>query len=283
MKIIKTLSNSSAIIKDEMQQELVVTGKGISFGKKVGDFIDKSLVEKKFILTDENDAQKISDLLNAISTKNFELTKQLVDLAKEKLGKKLHRSIYLTLADHIETLEERATIKAYIKNTLLWDIRRLYKDEFNVALEIVDQLNKRFHSEFDENEAATITMHLINAELELDFGTTNDITKVMAEVMNIVKYHFNIIYNEESLAYYRFITHLRFFSQRLFTQQSYNESTDEYLIERIKSRCSQAYECANKIKDFLENAYNHIISDEEIFYLTIHIFKVVKESETLLN
>lgn len=38
-----------------------------------------------------------------------------------------------------------------------------------------------------------------------------NITKVMQEILSIVKYHFHIDFDEESLHYYRFITHLKFF------------------------------------------------------------------------
>ena len=37
----------------------------------------------------------------------------------------------------------------------------------------------------------------------------------MQEIENIVRYRFKIEFNEESDYYYRFITHLKFFAQRL--------------------------------------------------------------------
>ena len=41
--------------------------------------------------------------------------------------------------------------------------------------------------------------------------TTLDITKMIQNILNIVKFHFNIELDEYSLHYERFITHLKFF------------------------------------------------------------------------
>ncbi|MDU6535882.1 MAG: hypothetical protein E6517_10625, partial [Intestinibacter bartlettii] len=42
------------------------------------------------------------------------------------------------------------------------------------------------------------------------------ITTFMQEVIDIVKNYYNIVLNEDSLDFGRFITHLKYFSQRLF-------------------------------------------------------------------
>lgn len=60
-----------------------------------------------------------------------------------------------------------------------------------------------------------IALHLVNAELNEEMPNMVNITKIMNDILNIVKRHFRLEYDEESLAYYRFITHLKFFAQRL--------------------------------------------------------------------
>ncbi|WP_249652289.1 PRD domain-containing protein, partial [Lysinibacillus sp. D4A1_S13] len=67
-----------------------------------------------------------------------------------------------------------------------------------------------------EDEGGFIALHIVNAELNEEMPNTINITKVMQEILGIVKYHLKIDFNEESLHYYRFVTHLKFFAQRLF-------------------------------------------------------------------
>ena len=61
-----------------------------------------------------------------------------------------------------------------------------------------------------EDEAGFIALHIVNAELNEEMPNIINITKVMQEILSIVKYHFKIDFNEESLHYYRFVTHLKF-------------------------------------------------------------------------
>jgi beta-glucoside operon transcriptional antiterminator len=54
----------------------------------------------------------------------------------------------------------------------------------------------------------------VNADLNDTLGNTTQITRLIYQLQNIVKYFFNIPLDEHSLNYQRFITHLKFFAQR---------------------------------------------------------------------
>lgn len=281
MIIKQMLNNNVVIAENENNEEVVVMGRGVAFGQKKGDLIPKGKVEKIFTNEKGYDFNHFARLISEIDLVNFEFIESLVDYARLSLDKKLNNSIYITLTDHINTLLERAEVGAYVKNTMLWDIKRLYKNEFEVSREVVSKINEKLGSRFDDNEAASIAMHIINAELETDMKTVVDITNVMTEVLNIVKYHFKILFNEDSLSYYRFVTHLRFFTQRIFSGNTYCDEDETELFEMIKTRYRKIYECTKKIKEFLFKEYNYVLEDTECLYLTIHIAKVVKESKAI--
>ena len=79
--------------------------------------------------------------------------------------------------------------------------------------------------------------------------------------------------DKESLSYSRFITHLKFLSQRLFTN-SLLENTDIIFRNMITSTYPKEFECSLRIKNFIENKYNQKITDEELIYLAVHIKRV---------
>lgn len=101
-----------------------------------------------------------------------------------------------------------------------------------------------------------------------------EITKIMQEIENIVRYHFKIEFNEESAYYYRFITHLKFFAQRLVEHKKQNKQEDD-LLEVVQVKYANAYQCVEKIAIYIKNQYNYELYDEEKLYLTIHIHRVV--------
>ncbi|MDO5517830.1 MAG: PRD domain-containing protein [Clostridium sp.] len=280
--IIKQILNNNVVISEnDNNEEIVVMGRGIAFGAKKGQEIPDDKIQKIFTNEKNCDFNHFTQLISEIDLDNFEFIEDLINYAKVTLGKKLNNSIYITLTDHINTLIERSQVNAYVKNTMLWDIKRIYRDEFRVSRQMVSKINEKLASELDDNEAASITMHIVNAELETNMKTAVDITKTMTDILNIVKYHFKIVYDEESLAYYRFVTHLLFFTQRVFNGKTYTEDKETELFEIVKTKYSEMYKCTLSIKEFLHKEYDYELEDEECLYLTIHIAKVVRESRSL--
>lgn len=273
------------VTRNDQNEEIIVMGKGLAFGLKNGDEINESRIDKIFSLSDSSEASRFKALIAEVPEECMKMTEEFIDYAKEQLGKKMHDSIYITLTDHINAMAERAKVHAYIKNTMLWDIKRLYRDEFAISLKIVEAINERIGSAYDENEAARIALHFVNAQLEVDFSSTLDttmqITKIVSEILNIVKYNFRITYNEDSLSYYRFVTHLRFFAQRIFSETTYDDTNDIELLHHIQNKHSEAYHCAQLVKKYVFDNYQYPIADEENMYLTIHIVKLVKDSNKL--
>ena len=54
-----------------------------------------------------------------------------------------------------------------------------------------------------------------------------EITRIIQDVANIVKYFFRVDFNEEDVYYYRFITHVKFFAKRVVEHHTYPEENDD--------------------------------------------------------
>lgn len=48
---------------------------------------------------------------------------------------------------------------------MLPEMRFLYPNEYDIAVEVVERINHRYQTELGSNEVGFITMHIINAEL----------------------------------------------------------------------------------------------------------------------
>ncbi|MED0967153.1 BglG family transcription antiterminator LicT [Bacillus paramycoides] len=277
MKIEKILNNNAAIsIKDN--QEIIIVGRGIAFKKRVGEDINEQQIDKIFILENEDIMKKFKTLISDMPIEYMELSEKIISYAKMKLGKKLNESIYIHLTDHIHFAIERYKKNLPIKNGLLWETKQLYKDEYEIGLEALNMICEQAGVILPEDEAGFLALHIVNAELNEEMPVVQSMTKVMQEILTIVRYHFKIEFNEDSLIYYRFITHLKFFAQRLVKGNHYNSSTDDDLYLVIKKKYPEALSCSQKIKKFIENNYTYELTEEEIIYLTIHIERVVKNN-----
>lgn len=275
MIIHKILNNNVVVVLDEKQREQIVMGRGIAFKKKVGDEILQEQVDKTFTMNNQDISTKFQELVADIPLEYMELSDEIIDYAKTHLGKKLNESIYLSLSDHIYTAVQRTLEGVVVKNALLWDIRRFYKEEFCIGKKALEMIHEKVHVELMNDEAGFIALHIVNAEMDEDIQTVYDITKVMQEIANIVKYFFQMEFDEDSVYYYRFITHLKFFAQRLVSGNEYQDENDDDLLEVIRVKYKNAYACVNTVADFIKKKYAYEISDEERLYLTIHIARIV--------
>ncbi|WHY24356.1 PRD domain-containing protein [Bacillus halotolerans] len=277
MKIAKVINNNVISVVNEQGKELVIMGRGLAFQKKSGDEVDEARIEKVFTLDNKDVSEKFKTLFYEIPLECMEVCEDIISYAKLQLGKKLNDSIYVSLTDHINFAIQRNKKGLDIKNALLWETKRLYKDEFAIGKEALHMVKNKTGVSLPEDEAGFIALHIVNAELNEEMPNIINITKVMQEILSIVKYHFNIEFDEESLHYYRFVTHLKFFAQRLFNG-TYLESQDDFLLETVKEKYHRAYDCTKKIKAYMEQEYEHKLTRDELLYLTIHIERVVKQT-----
>lgn len=72
------------------------------------------------------------------------------------------------------------------------------------------------------------------------------ITEMVNTILNIVKYHFKMELDENSVNYERFLTHLRFFAVRFVRKEKLDESVDQFFFEQIQLKYPDAYACAKK-------------------------------------
>lgn len=278
--IIHQIFNNNVIsVFDEVGRERVVMGKGIGFKRNSGQTILASDVEKVFYLDDAGNHERFKLLLQEIPEEIIVLTDDIVTIAKLTLGKKLNELVYIALADHLHFALERHEKGLEIKNVLLWEIKRLYQDEFNVGLQALKLVEEKFNIKLPEDEAAYIALHIVNAELNEEMPNIVSMTKVIQEVLNLVKYHFALEWDENTLAYHRFVTHLKFFAQRLVTRTEY-EGDESALFDLVKMQYPKSYICTEKISSFIQTKYDYWLTDEEKLYLTVHITRLIKEKKS---
>ncbi|GAB2941001.1 transcriptional antiterminator BglG [Hafnia psychrotolerans] len=278
MKIAKILNNNVVVVINEQQREQVVMGRGLAFMKKTGDELDDSKIEKIFALQNDELVTHLTELLSHIPMEVMTTCDQIISLARSRLGK-LQENLYIALTDHCNFAIERQKQGIPISNALLWETRRLYPKEYALGLEALEMIDVRLGVRLPVDEAGFIALHLVNAQLNGEMAEVTQITKVMQEILHMVKYQLCLEYNEESLSYQRFVTHLKFFSQRMLSR-SVVPDDDLMLHVAVKENYPKAWACAEKISTYLTAHYQRELSTEEIMYLSINIERVRKESRS---
>ena len=279
MKVSKILNNNLVLSRNAENEEIIVKGLGICFHAKRGDAIDESLVEKIFYPENHQNSIQIQQYLLSIPEEYLDFVQKFVDqVKKEEPDLRLNNSIYLSLSDHIMGTVERFGNGISLKNVLLLDIQQLYKKEYEYGLKMVEEANRKFNIQLPADEAGFIALHFVNAEEGQQNNDNYQIAMIVNQVQEIVKTYFSdITFNESSLYYQRFLTHLKYFAQRyLHKELQYDE--DENLFQIIQEQCREAYGCVKLIYLMMEEKYHYALSKEEMMYLAIHIQTNVDKS-----
>lgn len=274
MKIIKIFNNNVVLTKINGEERLVM-GKGLAFGKRNGEQLDKEKIDKVFRLTSVNQERMLS-LLSEVNQDVLLISESIIKTANNLYTSPLSESIYIALTDHINYAIKRTIEGFEIKNPLLYEIRMLYPREYEIAKESLQEINHHFKIQLPIDEIGFIAMHIVNASIDENITNVYEITKITKSILYIVRYHFNLHINEDELNYSRFITHLKFFGQRLINHQNINEVTDESLLLVLKQKYPNVNNCVDKIVDFIRKNYEYTLTNDERIYLMLHIARLIK-------
>lgn len=276
LKVIKVFNNNVTLVLNDTNREEIIMGKGVGFSKKENDDIDESKIEKRFVLEDKTSIYAFQELIGRIAIEDIELASDIIHEGEQYIGYTCTNSILLTLSDHISFMLKRAREKTLFSTPLEWDIKMMYPREFSYALSAVEKLRLQTGLEIPNQEAAFIALHFINNHYEgNNMEETILCTKIMQNVIDLAKYHYNKEFLETSFNFTRFVTHIRYFVMR----QLHNETTknDSSIINVIALKYPNDYACAKKIKEFLEKSYQWHIADDELLYLSLHLNRLSSE------
>lgn len=273
MVIDKIINNNIVSAFDNTDTEVVVMGRGIGFGAKIGSPIPEEKIEKVFRIKSQTLAEQFKELLANMPLEHARISNNIISYAESELKLRLNQSIYVTLTDHINFAIERLKMGIRPDNALLWEIKRFYPQEYRLGEYGIRLIEKELGVCLPKDEAGFIALHFVNAEYGTNIKDALDFPNLMREILAIVKKELGIEFDEESLHYERFVTHVKFLLQRVYRKELLTDEEEE-LAAMVQCKYKREYICSKKIAEYIENKTGSKISGEELMYLAIHIRRV---------
>lgn len=269
---IERIINNNIVLTRQYGKEMVVMGRGLGFGKRAGEAVDEDRIEKKYIFATSENLKHYIEVLSDVDFTNIQVINRIIDIAQERIGKKLNNSLTLSLTDHINFALQRYERGIQIENALLWEIRKFYPLEYGIGIKALELIDKELGVSFKEDEAGFIALHVINAEQdgEGEYRSTCRFPKMLRDILSIVRYSMAIEIDEDSLAYERFVVHLKFFCDRVLNKKSLDVK-DKELLSMVRNNFRKEFKCAQRIAKAVQKDYNMDISEYEEMYLALHI------------
>ena len=279
MKIIRVLNTNAVVTVDKEKREIIVTGAGIGFRKKKGEFLDKSLIDRIYCLQSDEGSKKLQEYVQTVSEEYLDIAEKVVQTAIQEEKLEVNDILYVTLADHINSVLERAKSGIMLKNIIKTDIQNFYPKEFSIGKKAIQWIEEKTGIDLKEDEAAFIAMHIIASELgDNSPSDVRKITELITVIIHIIRLHFKIVFHEDSFSYQRFITHLKFFAARIFNQTDYHDSMQE-IYDVLVTQNQAIFSGVQKIAELIQKQYGYTLSIDESLYLLIHLKRILDEEQ----
>lgn len=274
MRIKKVINNNILCTIDEKGNEMIVTGRGLGFKRKVGEFVDPSLVEKTYRMAGKNDQRKLRELMAQIPLEHLRLTEELVEYLQSQIAQPLNEGLLITLADHISFAIQRKQQGIEFDNPLRDAVMLYYPTEYRLGQYCLQTVEQRCQIELNPDEATFIALHIVNAELNSNMNEMQELTRLLDGCIQVTEFCYRRKFDRNSLDFNRFTVHLRYLVQRLYQDKPLENRTAESDLlfrELIRRNCKEHYECAQRIALYIETNFEKTVTEEEKIYLTIHL------------
>ncbi len=273
MIIDKVINNNIISAFDSEGREVVVMGRGLGFGAKPGGKVPAAKAEKIFRIQSHTLAEKFKDLLAGMPLEHVAVSGDIIAYAKEKLNLELNQSIYVTLTDHIDFAITRYRQGIKPQNALLWEIKQFYSREYQIGQYALQMIRERLQVDLTDDEAGFIALHFVNAEYGTDIRDAAKFPNLVGDILDIAQGELGIRFDENSLHYERFVTHIKFLIQRIYRKELLTDQ-DLDMAEMMKRKYRKEYGCSSRIAAYIEQETGNRLSEEEVMYLAIHIRRV---------
>ena len=269
-RITKILNHNTVLaLNQEDNQENLVMGKGVGFGRKPGERVDFAPDATVYQLSQKCDRGNPRDLVKRIDPLYLNIANAIILDAKNTFGQ-VDTSILIPMADHIAFAAQRIQKNAPIGNPLTQDIKALFPDEFQVARRGGDLIAEQAGLRFSDDELGYIALHIHSALESMQVSQAMQTAAIIRTCVDLVQQAAGVTLDVNSLSYNHLMSHIKYMAARLLKGERL--SMDVNHIMRVS--CPRAFDISEKICRQLERTLGRPVDGVEIGYLAMHVQRV---------
>lgn len=272
MKIRKIFNNNIVAAISEDTGDVILTGIGIGFQKRLGDEVETSKIERTYVFQNQH-KQRFEQLVRNVPILYFEITNQIINVASKKLHVEFRDELFIAISDHICFAVHRKEENVYLPNIILNETRVIYQKEYKIGMWALRFIEEKTGTRLDDDEAGYIALHLVNFSINNKTNNAKKIISLTKEVLNVIQITMKIELDKNSLGYARISTHLKYLAEHIFRDGSGELHDTTANIRNLLHDDTRLTLCINRIVKLIRNRYRYELTPDEQTYLCIHIKK----------
>lgn len=274
-RVSKVLNNNGVIaIEMEENQEYVLLGKGIGFGKKVSQRFEAPSDCTRYSLKNDTERGSAASLVKSMDPVFLEIANEVLREAECTFGK-IDKRILFPLADHISFAVARMKNGEQISNPLTGDIHVLFYKEFQVASVLKKILSDRMQIEIGDDEIGYVALHVHSAIEDEKVSVAMQMARTVRECVSIIEAETGKKIDVMTLDYNRLMNHVKYMAARLLSGEELKININDY----IEVKFPKAFAIAITVCDHLGENIGVQPGEREIGYLAMHIERVYNSGE----
>ncbi|MDE5412389.1 glucose PTS transporter transcription antiterminator GlcT [Alkalihalobacterium chitinilyticum] len=274
-KIKKVLNNNVVIALNTINEEMIIIGKGLGFGKKQGDLIDQQNIDQLFQLVNEQQQEEYKQLLLQIDDSIMETINDAIVLISRRLDQKLNEHIHIALTDHIAFAIRRLEQGIVITNPFLTETKSMYPVEFQIAEQVINLINQQLEISLPKDEIGFVTLHIHSALENKPLSEIKDDALLLKKLINLIETGLKVQIEKNSLQYSRLVIHLRHVLDRVLHHETVE--LNEKFVTLLKQEYPLCYNLAWKLIKIIQTHYQLPVADAEAVYLAMHLQRLTQK------
>ncbi|MDY2812893.1 MAG: PRD domain-containing protein [Dorea sp.] len=272
-RIKKVLNHNTVIaIRQDDNQECLIMGKGIGFGKKTSERIDTRSEDRVYSMKEYTERGSAKEIIKSVPPEFLEITNEVLNEA-EKIFGKIDRNVLFPLADHIAFAVQRIQNHEQISNPLTEDIRVLFYMEFKAAEKIRPLLEQRMGIQIDDDEVGYVALHIHSAIEDEKVSQAMQMARAVRECISLVEQTVGKPIDVASLSYNRLMNHIRYMVARAMSGEKLKVNMNDYM----KIKFPEAFQMAESVCTQVGHSLGCKLEDVEVGYLAMHIERVASD------
>lgn len=269
MKIKKIINNNIISAKDEKNQEVILMGRGIGFGRKKGESIDLSRIEKIFKRESDKEFSRFKEILMHTPIEQVDVADNVVRYAKRILNNSLDKDIYLSMTQFINNYVDKEFTGLPEISYDAKVMNQYFKVEYMIGAFAQEEMFQILGIRTTEKFASYIALFVVSAEYGGSLEMALQMVDLISHILGIIERCFPGEVHYEGVRYESCVAHLRYIASFVINREQKNHQlTNKDFLE---SQYRREYGCGKEIREYIKKTYDFELSDEEELYLLIHI------------
>lgn len=270
-RISKVLNHNAIIgIHTDDNQEYLIMGKGIGFGRKVAERVEARPIDKIYSLHESTTRGDAKELVNVIPPVFLEIANGILTNAEQTFNT-LDKNVLFPMADHLAYAVKRIQNREQISNPLTDDIRILFHAEYKAAECIRPILMEKLGVEITDDEIGYVALHIHSAIQDGNISQAMQMAQAVRECISLIEEITGKTIDVQSLSYNRMMNHIRYMVARTLNGEQLKISMNDYMSIKFP----RSYQTAQSICDRIAANLKREVDELEIGYLAIHLERVL--------